>query len=462
MGVVGLRRFSLVVAATCVLAPPALTAPKTRLADQIDQIAAIALQQSRTAGFSIGIAVNGQTIFEKGYGHTGGNPEVAATGATIYHIDSVTKNITAAAILLLAEQGKLSLDDPLRKYVPELSLPGRDVRIRNLLNHTSGIKSFTSLSNWDDAKKMSAAEILALIPNQPADFSPGESWRYSNSGFYLAGLVIEKASGQSYADFIRKNFFDKLGMKATSLGCPGVEGHELKFGRARPAKAIDWNTPFSAGGICSSVHDLLVWENALQTGSAISKNSLAAMTMPTRLTDGTDIDYGLGTRLGTLAGHAVVGHTGSGGGFSAVAEFYPKDKLAIAILSNTGEALSVTALAAQLARKVLGLPDATLHKNRKLTPSEIQRFIGTYDSDEGPVEMFADRDVLAVRLADTKQIVGALSYQGTDVFESAPDEFVIFLPRDKPALWGLRYVGGLMEDAKRRVNQATSKPAPHG
>src|SRR5262249_40132911 len=143
----------------------------------------------------------------------------------------------------------------LSKYVPELSLQGHDVRVRNLLNHTSGIRSYTSLPKWDDAKKMSSTEILGLIGKQPFDFAPGESWRYSNSGFYLAGLVIERVSHETYSDFVRKHLFAKAGMTNSSFGCPEAVGHSLKMGKLVPAEAIDWDTPFSAGGLCASVHD---------------------------------------------------------------------------------------------------------------------------------------------------------------------------------------------------------------
>lgn len=177
-------------------------------AGQIDVLARQALNQNHSWGGSIAVARDGRTIFARGYGRAGKNGNEAAGPDTLYHIDSVTKNITAAVVLRLAEEKRLRLDDPLSKYIPEFPLHGHNVLIRQLLSHTSGIKGFTELPNWSafEAKRMSHRQILDLIRNLPFDFPPGTSWRYSNSGFYLAGLVIERVSGESYGEYLRHLF----------------------------------------------------------------------------------------------------------------------------------------------------------------------------------------------------------------------------------------------------------------
>lgn len=419
-------------------------------ATQIDTLAREALKDSHIWGFSIGVEQDGRITFEHGYGR-GGMGGAAATAGTIYHIDSVSKNITAAAILRLAEAGKLRLDDPLSKYVPEFSLLGYRVTVRQLLNHTSGIKGFTELPDWSafEAKPMSHRQILDLVRNLPLDFGPGTSWRYSNSGFYLAGLVIERASGESYGDYLR-HLFRQLGMNHSAFGCPGVLGHEIASGRARPAKPINWETPFSAGGVCSTANDLLLWEGALQSGRVISPKSLALMTAPTRLADGTKIDYGLGTRMGALQGHRVMGHTGTGGGFNAVLQYYPANRLAIAVLVN-GSGLSSNALASHIARLLLGLAEPVVRQTAPLSPTRFSRYIGVYDSTEGPIELFNNVGTLAFRVPGQKQRLGTMAYQGDDTFAIAPDVFVKMLGRDPKAEWGIAYEHGLMMDAKRRL-----------
>ena len=235
------------------------------------------------AGFSIGVARGDQVLLAKGYG--GARPD------TVYHIDSVNKNFTAAAALLLASEGKLRLDDPVTKYIPGLPPKFAAVTIRNLLNHTSGIKSNTSLPEWsaDENKPMMREQIVKMIGGQPFDFAPGPSWRYNNSAFYLLGRVIEAASSQSYGEFVRSRLFAPLSMTSSSYVCSEI-GHFFRNGKIVTAPAINWQSAYSAGVLCSTVGDLIRWERGLQSGRVISKLLFAMMQSPTTLTDRTKID----------------------------------------------------------------------------------------------------------------------------------------------------------------------------
>lgn len=422
---------------TVALALAALSAPAR--ADAIDDAAARILKRAPMAGFSVGILRGGKVLAERGYGDVGPH--------AVLHINSVTKNVTAALILRLAEQRKLGLDDPLAKYLPGL---GRgDIRLRNLLSHTSGLANFTELKEWDalEGRALSHAQIVNLIAGRKRDFQPGTNWRYSNSGFYLLGLVAERAGGRRYGDLVRA-LFEKLGMRHSGFGCK-AQGHQVSDGKIVPAKAIAWENAFAAGSICASVGDLLIWERALQNGGVVAKLSLKAMTAPTRLTDGTLLDYGLGTRLGALAGHAMEGHTGGGAGFSSVLEYFPGDDLAIAVLTDTGGTMPASAIAAVFARQLLGLPEAIADKPVP-RPGD---YAGVYESGDGALEVFAQGGRLAFRPPGAKAALGVLHYQGGDLFAIDGDTAIRVLRKDGKVTWAVGYDGGLFSDPKRRVQR---------
>lgn len=411
----------------------------TARADAVDDVAARILKNAPVAGFSVGVMRHGKLVAERGYGGAG--------PGTVFHIDSVTKNITAATVLRLAERGKLGLDDPLAKYVPGTG--GRDIRLRNLLNHTSGLANFTELKEWDalESRPLTHKQVVDLVARQKPGFAPGTVWSYSNSGFYLLGMIAERVSGRSYGAIVDA-MFKRLGMRHSSYGCK-AQGHEIHHGKAVPAKDIAWDNAFAAGGLCSTAGDLLIWERALQHGDVVSKTSLKAMTSPTRLADGSLLDYGLGTRLGTLGGHAVFGHTGGGAGFSAVLEYFPDDDLAIAVLSDTGGTIPASSIAAAVARRLLNLPD-------KIADEPVTRpsdYVGIYRSGEGALEVFPKDGRLAFRPPGTKEALGMLRYQGNDVFAIDADTQVRVLRKDGKVTWAVGYGGGLMSDPKRRVRK---------
>lgn len=404
----------------------------TARADAIDDIVAHAMKKAPVAGLSVGVMRGNRIVAERGYGD--------ARKDSVFHIDSVSKNVTAALALMLVDQGRLSLDDP----VPGFS----GVRVRNLLNHTSGIASFTSLPEWPrrEARTLPRAEMLSLIRSRSRDFAPGTSWRYDNSGFYLLGTIVERANARPYGA-VTGALFRRLGMRHSSYGC-ATPGHEVRDGRLAPARPIAWDNAFAAGGLCSTVGDLLTWERALAHG-LLSATSLAQMTRPARLADGTTIDYGFGTRLGTLDGHRVRGHTGSGGGFSAVLEYFPDDDLTIAVLIDTGGSLPAQAVATALAREMLHLPGHVVD----VPVAHAADYTGIFESDDGALEVFESAGKLAFRAPGTKETLGMLRHQGNDVFALDADTQIRVLRVNGKVAWAIGYEGGLMMDPKRRVQR---------
>ena len=431
---------------------------EAQLAARVDEIAARALSRP-IAGISVAVRRGDKNIFTRGYGVANVDHSVAVTPDTVFHICSISKNILAAVMLQLADQGKLSLDDQVAKYIPEAPLHGRHVTIRQLLDHTSGIYNFTSLPDAEANERLdlSHQQVLDLIKDKLPLFDPGTSWRYDNSAFYLAGMVVERVTGQDYGAYVRDNVFKPLGMGSSSL-CYARDvvphlssGYERDSGKLVNASYLSWKLPFAAGAVCSTASDLLKWQAALNAGRIIRPASLAVMRTPTLLSDGTRIDYGLGTRLGSVEGHPVVGHTGSGGGFGNAMVYYPDDDLSVVVLTNTGsDAGPALALATAIARPLLGLPEKKEPVNLDVPADELAALTGTFESDDATVENFAKDGKLHFRVRPNGP-EGVLLRQSKNVYSLTPDVEIRFVVRDGHALYGLVYTGGLLMDVARPV-----------
>jgi CubicO group peptidase (beta-lactamase class C family) len=422
----------------------------------VDAIAADALQRP-LAGMSAAVGRGGAVLMAKGYGFANVELEAPARADTVYHVDSINKFMTAAAILKLADEGRLDLDDDLGRWVPGLSTPQRPIRIRHLLSHTSGLPSYTSLPGFAEKERLdlSPEEVLAPVRLAPAHFAPGEGWRYCNTGFYVLGMVMEKVTGQSYADYMRKQLFEPLGMADSAYGEPRpliknrASGYELEQGRLVNGPLMSWRVPFSAGGVVSTVLDLLKWTDGLAHGRVLKAASVERMWSPSHLADGSAIDYGLGTRLGTLSGHRMVGHTGNGGGFRNVLLFFPEDDLTVAVLTNT-DAGNTVGVAARIARAVLRLP-AEPRAERPLPAGAGMPYSGTYESDEGRVTLFERDGALRFREKDEDVAGTPLVYLGDGIFQIPGGPEGRFVMKDGRARANAIYNNGLFVDVMIRV-----------
>ena len=424
-------------------------------ATQVDSIANRALT-NHIAGISIAVARDGHVILARGYGFANLEHLVPVTPDTPFHICSISKNIETAVLLQLVEQGKLSLDDDIRKYVPDAPTHRQKVTVAQLLNHTSGIFSFTSLPEADENERrnLTHEQVLALIRKRAPDFKAGTRWRYNNSGFYIAGMIIERVTGLDYATYSRKHVFEPLGMTSARMCDARMVVPHLAYGYAVDhtnlvnAPFIDWKLPFAAGAICATAVDLLKWQNALDSGQVLKPASLELMRRATKLPDGATIDYGFGTRLGALAGHRVLGHTGSGGGFRTVLENFPDDHLTIVVLVNTerGPALPI---AAAIARAALRIPPRPL-LDLPLSAQEVSALPGTYDSDEGPVRLFIRDGKLRFSTGSSPESMPLLR-QAENIYALDENNEVHFLVRHGHAQWGVHYASGLLLDPKYLV-----------
>jgi CubicO group peptidase (beta-lactamase class C family) len=329
------------------------------LADDVDDLIKTQMAEHRIPGLSLTIVQNGESIKTAAYGAANLELNAPVTPDTVFEIGSVTKQFTAAAILLLAQDGKISVDEKIGRYLSGIPDTWRDITVRHLLTHTSGIKSYTGLDGFELRRHLTQAQFIAAIGAQPLEFPPGQSWKYSNTGFNLLGFIIENVSGKTYWDFLSERILRPLGMTSTTNRLPALiiinraSGYE-QTNHILINRDYDLTDVFSAGALVSTVGDLAKWNRALDREDLLNSKSKQAMWQPALLNDGTATQYGFGWRIETLAGHKNIGHGGSTSGFSASIQRFPDDKLAIIILTNTDEQIATT-LARKIARLYLKL-----------------------------------------------------------------------------------------------------------
>jgi len=368
-----------------VSAEPSAQTPELALSQKIDALAAEQLAKPGGVGLSIAVAQRGKVLLAKGYGQADAEFDVPANEQTMFRIGSVTKQFTAALVMRLVEQKKLALDDDIAKYVPEFPLQGRKVTIQQLLQHTSGIQSYTDLgAAWQKVwpLELTHAELLALVEEAPFDFEPGSDWRYNNTGYYLLGMVIEKVLGRNYAEALQTELFGPLGLARTrydsnrDLIKNRAQGYALDGEQLVNDQMIGMAQPGAAGGIVSTAGDLVRWQMALSSGQVVRPESLARMCTPTVLPNGHDTSYGFGLRMDEWAGKPRVWHGGGIFGFNSMLFWLPAEDLHVAVISN-GEPISSEKLADAIAYAVLGIERPSV-KDEPIPLELIARLSGDY------------------------------------------------------------------------------------
>jgi CubicO group peptidase (beta-lactamase class C family) len=314
------------------------------VAAAIDPIVQTAMEKIPLAGMSLAIQCHSGPVYVQSYGYKDLATATPAQAATIYEVGSITKQFTAAAILQLAEQGKLRLDDPLTRFFPDFPAFGQQIQVQHLLNHTSGL---AEVQHWhatlgveiDTARAYTPTEIVALIEQLPLQFPPGSRQVYNNSGYYLLGAIIEQVSGLAYGEYLQQHIFDPLGLTSTSyctLEMAGkAKGYRVIQGELQPAEFVHPSLYYAPGGICSTASDLVRWQNALATGRVVSPDSYRRMATPTALADGQQAPYGYGLVIGKNAGRNAIYHGGQSIGFTGLLIHYPVEGLTLAVLTNT-------------------------------------------------------------------------------------------------------------------------------
>ncbi len=331
--------------------------------DAVDRYVNYTMKRFHVPGLALAVVKDGQVILAKGYGRASLELDVPATPQTVFEIGSITKQFTATAIMMLVEEGKVKLDEKITAYLSGLPEAWANVTVRHLLTHTSGIKSYTSVTDFITLCRNdhTPEEIIRMVAAEPLEFPPGEKWSYSNTGYYLLGLIVEKASGTSYWEFLDRHIFKPLGMTVTRSSEPRA----IIPNRARGYAWIDngyvnidplsATTAYAAGAIVSTVLDMAKWDAALYTERVLKKSSLDEMWNPATLTTGQKTDYGFGWRVGEIRGHRFVMHGGGTPGFRSHFLRLPDDRLTVIVLTNRGGSTPAGSFAQGIAH--LYLPD---------------------------------------------------------------------------------------------------------
>jgi CubicO group peptidase (beta-lactamase class C family) len=293
-------------------------------------------------GAAVLVKKQGRVILRKGYGLANLELNVPVEPDMVFRLGSITKQFTAVAALMLAEEGKLSLQDEVTRFLPDYPTQGKKITVENLLTHTSGIKSYTDLPEWLplQRKDMTVSEIIDLAKDKPMEFSPGERWKYCNSGYILLGAIIEKAAGKTYADFLQERIFTPLGMKSSCYDSTSriiarrASGYTKGNAGFENAPYLSMSQPFAAGSLASTVDDLATWTEALLAGKLIKRETLEKAFTSYQLKDGLDTGYGYGWCVSRYEGHRLIEHGGGIHGFLSYALFFPEDQVFVALLTN--------------------------------------------------------------------------------------------------------------------------------
>ena len=383
------------------VAPAADPIPPTpSAAERMDQVAQFYVDTRQFMG-AVLVAHGDHVLFRKAYGSANLEWNVPNTVDARFRIGSVTKQFTAAAILLLEERGKLKLDDPVGKYYEDAPASWSAITLHHLLTHTSGIPNFTSFPDYDDTEPLptTPAELVKRFRDKPLEFTPGTEMRYSNSGYVLLGVVIEKASGVDYAQFLATNIFEPLAMKDsgyesnTALLPHRAAGYTPGPKGIANASYVHMTVPYSAGALYSTVEDLHRWTRGLFAHKVISAASLAKMLTPAKN------DYALGISVGTNDIGRVVQHGGGISGFNSQLTYYPESQVMIVALSNLNGG-GASAIADKLGQLAHGKPVVlqSERKTVKVPRATLAKYAGSYQLRPGfDLSFSIDGDSLAVQ-----------------------------------------------------------------
>ncbi len=351
-------------------------------------------------GATVLIAKDNKIIYRKAFGMANLELKVQMKPENVLQLASITKQFTSVAILILMEQGKLSLKDPLSKYIADFPR-GNEITLHHLLNHTSGIKSYTNLPEFRTKTRldMTPEEIISSIKNLSLEFNPNEKYEYSNSGYVLLGYIIEKLSGISYGDFIQKNIFDKLGMKNSYYGnsykiIPNrANGYQFYEGNYENPEYMSTTIPYAAGSLMSSVDDMFLWSKAVQNNALISEKSKQMAFTNHTINNRKHNNYGYGWAINEIEGIKTLEHTGGINGFSTSGIYIPDRNIYSIVLTNLDDGKGPETHNIKVASALLGKP-ITEKIAVKISEEELKKWVGAYQFEDVVRFITYDKGVL--------------------------------------------------------------------
>jgi CubicO group peptidase (beta-lactamase class C family) len=361
------------------------------LAAEIDQL----MQKNYTSdatGATILVMKDGEKVLRKAYGKANLELDIDMTPENVFEIGSITKQFTAVGILMLLEEGKLSLDDDITKYIPDYPTHNNKITIHHLLTHTSGIKSYTSIPSLREfaRKDLSVTELIDAFKNEPMDFKPNEEFRYNNSGYVLLGYIIEKITGKPYEEFVQKRFFDKLKMKNTYYGSQSkiiknrASGYQQRDDNYVNAAYISMTIPYAAGSLMSTVDDLYIWNTAIRKHKLISKETTQKAFTNYTLNNGNNINYGYGWFTTKIKDVPMIEHGGGIFGFTSQGVYVPSENVYVIILTNC-DCNSPSDIAYQVAAMTIGKPYPTEKDAITLSNEQLDKWVGAYEFDDSSI-----------------------------------------------------------------------------
>ena len=337
--------------------------PVAALADKVDEYVIAQIAERHVPGAAVAVIQKGRVVKMRGYGLASVEFEAPVTVDTVFEIGSVSKQMTAAAILLLVEERKVKLDEHISAYLPNTPDAWKDVTVRHLLTHSSGIKSYTSLTGFELSRRLSVVDFIKQLSPHPLEFTPGERNIYSNSGFNLLAFIVEARSGMKYIDFMKKRIFAPLGMTHTTDRDPQfivkkrASGYEWEGDHlgGRDASLTDLT---GAGSIVSTIGDMVKWSKAVGDNTLLKQSSRTEWWKKFVFNNGKESPYGFGWRFSEIRSHRLIGHTGQTAGFGSAHFRYPDSDTIVIALTNIGENGVGGAIAAGVAK--LYIPSMSL------------------------------------------------------------------------------------------------------
>jgi len=310
---------------------------------RIDDYVRAEMKTQQIPGVSLAVIKNGEIVLAKGYGLANVELQVLVKPETIFQSGSMGKQFTATAVMMLVEEGKLSLDDKITKFFPDAPAAWQNITVRHLLTHTSGLGDYPD--DFDLRRDYTEDELFQRIKATPLAFQPGEKWSYSNLAYVMLGVLIHKVSGKFYGDFLQERVFKPLGMTTARV----ISEADIVPNRAAGYRMADgelknqnWVSPTlnttADGALYLTVYDLAKWDAALYTEKLLKRSSLDQMWTPVKLNDGKTYPYGFGWALNVVRGHRLIEHGGSWQGFKSQISRYVDDKLTVVVFANQARA----------------------------------------------------------------------------------------------------------------------------